>query len=109
MLTASKRLNYRLFTPADADELWLLDQDPAVMRYIANGEPSTRERIASRFIPRMNAYTNPARGWGLWRVADRHSNEYLGWILTRPENFFENNLSDTTIELGWRFFSASLG
>ncbi|RMA78824.1 RimJ/RimL family protein N-acetyltransferase [Umboniibacter marinipuniceus] len=109
MILASKRLSYRLFTEEDREELWALDQDPEVMRFITKGEPSSMERIETLFIPRMMAYNLPIKGWGIWRVSVSEDDRYLGWVLVRPENFFDDQRDDTSLELGWRFFQSSWG
>jgi RimJ/RimL family protein N-acetyltransferase len=109
MRLTSKRLSYRLFTAEDRDELWALDQDPEVMRFITQGETSSMERIETLFIPRMMAYTIPEKGWGIWRVSRKDDDSYLGWVLVRPENFFDDQRDDACLELGWRFFKSTWG
>ena len=39
------RLSLREFTPADADELFRLDRDPRVVRFVGNGKPTPRPEI----------------------------------------------------------------
>ncbi|WP_298633953.1 GNAT family N-acetyltransferase [uncultured Umboniibacter sp.] len=109
MELTSKRLSYRLFTADDREELWALDQDPEVMRFITKGETSSMDRIETLFIPRMMAYTLPMRGWGIWRVSLKDDDSYLGWVLVRPEGFFDDQRDDTSLELGWRFFKSTWG
>ena len=36
------------------------------------------------------------------------SNEYIGWILVRPMNYFSDSPEFDNLELGWRFFHSSL-
>ncbi len=110
----SPRLSFRLFGQNDGELLWQLDQDPEVMAFISAGKINTMDDINHIFLPRMAKYTNAERGWGIWQVSDKKNQEYLGWILVRPMNFFsedaalkEAGLKD--IELGWRFFKKSWG
>ncbi|WP_206483242.1 GNAT family N-acetyltransferase [Thalassotalea sp. G2M2-11] len=105
----STRLSFRLMNSSDIDALWQLDQDPEVMKYITGGIISTRDRIINTFIPRMQAYRNEDKGWGLWQVNLKQTDEYLGWILVRPMNFFSDHPEADNLELGWRFFRSSWG
>ncbi|MEW6990458.1 GNAT family N-acetyltransferase [Colwelliaceae bacterium 6441] len=105
----SQRLSYRLMDSNDEELLFQLDQDPAVMKYISNGEISTREKINNVFIPRMQAYRDLKKGWGLWQVNISATDEYIGWVLVRPMYFFSENPEFDNLELGWRFFQSSWG
>jgi len=63
----SSRLQYELMSVANAPDLMFeLDQDPEVMRFINGGKPTSREEIQDRFIPRLEKYRLPEKGWGLW-------------------------------------------
>ena len=105
----SARLTYRLMDENDAEPLFLLDQDPEVMKYISNGEVSSREKINNVFIPRMQAYRDAEKGFGLWQISLKESNEYIGWVLVRPMYFFSDHPEFDNLELGWRFFQSSWG
>ena len=67
-ITSSNRLSYKLIDESDSEFLYQLDQNPEVMRYINGGVKTTREDIVNKFIPRHNAYKNPDKGLGLWKV-----------------------------------------
>ena len=105
----SARLSFRLMTPDDAELLFQLDQDPEVMKYVANGVVTSREKIDSIFLPRMEAYRNPDKGWGLWQINVTNTNEFIGWILVRPMYFFSETPEFDNLELGWRFFQSTWG
>lgn len=105
----SARLSYHYVTETDADFLWELDQDELVMKYINGGKKSSKEDIQNIFIPRIQAFSNLAFGWGLWRVETLHNKESVGWILVRPFGFFTQNPQSDNIELGWRFKRDSWG
>lgn len=105
----SQRLRYRLMNQNDAQLLYELDQDPAVMAYINGGKPNSMEDIKNIFIPRLVAFTNPKKGWGLWHTSTRSNNEFIGWILVRPMGFFNNCQNDLDLELGWRFKKSTWG
>lgn len=93
----------------DAQALWELDQDPEVMHFINGGKPNSMQTINEVFLPRMQAYTNANKGWGLWQVCDKASYEYLGWVLVRPMDFFTDKPNFIDLELGWRFFKKAWG
>lgn len=62
-----------------ANELYELDADPRVMRYIGNGRASTREQVddAMQRLPR--AYTLYP-GLGTWRATRRDNGGFVGWF-----------------------------
>jgi RimJ/RimL family protein N-acetyltransferase len=108
-ITDSARLSYHYITESDADFLWELDQDELVMKYINGGKKSSKEDIQNIFIPRVQAFSNFAFGWGLWRVEKLDDGESVGWILVRPFGFFTQHPETDNIELGWRFKQSSWG
>ena len=109
----SARLSFKKITAADSELLFQLDQDPEVMRYLTNGQPTSRTTINNVFIPRVEQYSNAEKGWGLWQVLTRDKHEFIGWIIVRPFNFFHEQQEfirdDKTIELGWRFKQSAWG
>ena len=108
-ITDSARLSYHYITESDTDFLWELDQDELVMKYINGGKKSSKEDIQNIFIPRVQAFSNFAFGWGLWRVEKLDDGESIGWILVRPFGFFTQHPETDNIELGWRFKQSSWG
>jgi hypothetical protein len=74
----------------DAQALWELDQYPAVMQFITGGKPNSIDTINKVILPAMKAYTDVKQGWGIWQVSDKFTQEYLGWVLVRPMDFFTN-------------------
>ncbi|MBL4942167.1 MAG: GNAT family N-acetyltransferase [Colwellia sp.] len=105
----SARLSFRLMSQDDAQAFWQLDQDPEVMRFINGGKPNSIEFINEVFIPRLQAYRDESQGWGIWQVFDKFSQEYLGWVIVRPMDFFSDNPRFNDLEIGWRFFQKSWG
>jgi RimJ/RimL family protein N-acetyltransferase len=105
----SKRLTFRLMGQNDAQALWELDQDPEVMQFINGGKPNSMETINEIFLPRLKSFTNKRKGWGLWQVSNKITNEYLGWVLVRPMDFFTDKPNFIDLELGWRFFQKAWG
>lgn len=108
----SQRLTYRLMTKDDAQDLYDLDNDPEVMRYITQGKTTPMEEVLSVFIPRFEKYTNAEQGWGLWKVNLRESlgtGDFLGWILIRPMGFYSDSPEFDNLEIGWRFKQIAWG
>ncbi len=103
------RLTFELMNRADAKLMHQLDQDPEVMRYLNGGKPSSMATIMDVFLPRVEAYTNAVKGWGLWKVTIKASNEYIGWVLVRPMEFFSDKPEFNNLEMGWRFKQSSWG
>ncbi|WP_462157290.1 GNAT family N-acetyltransferase [Pseudoalteromonas sp. GB56] len=108
-MTDSERLTYRLMSLEDGDLFYELDQDPAVMKHINGGKASTREDIDNVALPRLAKYLNPEKGWGLWQVTEKSSQQFLGWILVRPYQFFSEQPHWHNLELGWRFKQMTWG
>ena len=102
-ITDSDRLNYHLMGAEDAALLFELDQDEAVMKYINGGKLTTMKDIQEVFLPRMAQYTNSEKGWGLWQVTVSKSQQFIGWILVRPMDYFNAETQWDNWELGWRF------
>ncbi|AFU99418.1 GNAT family N-acetyltransferase [Simiduia agarivorans] len=60
-------------------------------------------------MPRLQAYRNPAKGWGLWGVFLNHDDRFIGWVLVRPMHFFSDQPHWNELELGWRFLRSHWG
>lgn len=108
-IAKSTRLSYRLLTSQDGELLYQLNNDAKVMRYLNGGKVSSRQDIDAIDIPRMESYRNSEQGWGLWGVFIADSNEFIGWILIRPMEFFTDNPELDNLEIGWRFIRSSWG
>ena len=105
----SERLSYSLMTRDDAEIMFQIDQDPEVMRYINGGTMTTKEDVQNIYIPRMESYTDPSKGWGLWKITILKNSEVIGFILVRPMAFFTDSPEFKNLELGWRFTQKSWG
>ena len=105
VIPPTSRLRFRLMDAGNAHDrkLWFdLDQDPEVMRYLNDSKPTTWEENENFVAPRVATFTDPARGHGLWEIADKDSGDYLGWILVRCYRFDKPEREEDNIELGWR-------
>ncbi|WP_213013231.1 GNAT family N-acetyltransferase [Paractinoplanes toevensis] len=102
----TERLTLRRFTAADADLLIELDSDPAVMRYLTGGRPTTPEEIRERDLPSILAgYERWGGDLGLFAAHDQERGAFVGWFLLRPER--GGPLDE--VELGYRLRRAEWG
>lgn len=106
---SSDRLSYRLLNENDGELLFQLDQNPEVMRFINGGKMTSRADIDNVFLPRLAGYTNSEKGWGMWGVFIEPQQEFIGWILIRPMEFFSDKPHYDDIEIGWRFMQKAWG
>ena len=97
------RLLLRRFTPDDLDDLVALDADPAVMRYINGGQPTTRDEMRDEYLPWWLAYYERGDRWGFWAAIERESGRFLGWFHLRPNDEDPARTDpDDEPELGYR-------
>jgi RimJ/RimL family protein N-acetyltransferase len=84
LLLETERLLLRRFTEDDADNLYDLDSDPDVMRYLSGGTPTPREVIKQEILPRFTSYDERFPGLGFWAAIDKGSRDFVGWFSFRP-------------------------
>jgi RimJ/RimL family protein N-acetyltransferase len=99
------RLIFRRFTEDDVDNLYALDSDPAVMRYITGGPSTPRAEIARDIIPAYLAYYERFVGYGFWAAIERSTGDFLGWFHFRP---YRDDAPDEP-ELGYRLRRSAWG
>ena len=79
----TERLVLRRFTEADVDNLFELDSDPEVMRWLSGGTPTPREYIEEVVLPGFLA-ADERRPWlGVWALEQPDAG-FLGWVSLRP-------------------------
>ncbi|HSZ40639.1 MAG TPA: GNAT family N-acetyltransferase [Trebonia sp.] len=78
------RLVLRRFTPDDVDNLFRLNSDPEVMRYLTGGKPTPREEIRDQVIPFHLAVYGRLDRLGTWAAESAATGEFLGWFHFRP-------------------------
>lgn len=105
VVVETDRLLFRRFTEADADDMYELDNDPEVMRFLNGGTPTPRAVILERMLPRFVASTERFDGFGFWAAIEKSGDEFLGWFSFRPED--EEDPGD--VELGYRLRRESWG
>jgi RimJ/RimL family protein N-acetyltransferase len=91
------RLLLRPFTEADLDNLYELDSDPEVMRFLTGGRPTPREVIEREVLPRFLQSYERCAGYGYWVAVEKSSGEFLGWFGLVPS---EEDAGE--VKLGYR-------
>jgi len=94
----TERLLLRRFTHDDVDNLYQLDSDPEVMRYVTGGATTPREVVERVDLPAFMSYYDRVDGYGFWAAIDKTTDRFLGWFHLRPQ---EGDPLDQP-ELGYR-------
>lgn len=74
----------RRFTVDDTDVLVDLDADPAVMRYINGGTPTSRDEVVNEVLPAFLSYYERYAGYGFWAAVEAPDDRFVGWFHLRP-------------------------
>ena len=82
----TERLILREFTEDDADNLFELDNDPDVLRFINGGTPSPRCLIENTVLPRFLSLHRRYEEFGYWAAIEKASAEFIGWFELCPED-----------------------
>ena len=101
------RLTLRQLNLNDIDNLFELDSDPEVMRFINGGIASTKEALSQEFLPYAMSYYDKSENMGFWAIVENQTQDFIGCIFLRPEVDFkllqELNLAEQdAVELGCR-------
>lgn len=96
----SDRVFLRDFVPTDEQFIRELDSDPAVMRYISGGEPSSASEIKRAMGVFLDWQKKHNANYGYWVAEDKLSKEFIGWFHLRPLKSDSENLKE--LELGYR-------
>jgi RimJ/RimL family protein N-acetyltransferase len=100
IILETPRLTIRQFTEDDVDNLFDLNSDPEVMRYLTGGRPIAREQIRDEIIPFHLASYDRFDRLGTWAAESTATGQFLGWL-----HFCPGASSDTdtaNIDLGYR-------
>jgi RimJ/RimL family protein N-acetyltransferase len=100
ILLETNRLTLRAATPDDVDNLYVLDSDPEVMRYINGGQPTPRQEISDGIIPFWLKLYERHDGLGYWIAQSKADQRFLGWFHFRPG-------PGDDVELGYRLLRSA--
>jgi RimJ/RimL family protein N-acetyltransferase len=89
------RLTLRRFTEADERNLFELNSDPEVMRFLNGGKPTPRDEVRARIIPTFLGYYERSEGFGFWAAVEIATGQFLGWF------HFRQPLGDADTPAGW--------
>ena len=78
IILETPRLILRQFTEGDVDNLFNLNSDPEVMRYLTGGKPTPREEIWDQIIPFHLAVYDRLDRLGTWAAESTATGEFLG-------------------------------
>ncbi|MDQ5824880.1 MAG: GNAT family N-acetyltransferase [Chloroflexota bacterium] len=101
----TERLLLRPFTGTDANNLFDLDSDPDVMRYVNGGNPTPLEVVRNEDLPWFIEYGQRHEGYGFWAAIEKSTGEFVGWFLLRPPS----DGSPDEPELGYRLRRSAWG
>ena len=99
------RLMLRRFTEADVGNLFDLDSDPEVMRFLTGGKPTPRDVIRNETLPRILHYYERYEGFGYWAAIEKFTGQFLGWLEFRPPE----GGNPGEVELGYRLRKSAWG
>jgi RimJ/RimL family protein N-acetyltransferase len=105
ILLETERLVLRRFTEADVDNLFDLDGDPDVMRFLSAGNSTPREVIENEILPRFLQSYERFAGFGYWAAIEKSGGQFLGWFGFVPR---EGSRPDD-VALGYRLRKSAWG
>ena len=99
----TERLILRRFTEADVDNLFDLDSDPEVMRYLTGGATTPRDVIEHDILPHFLDYYAPYTGFGFWAVVEKATGSFWGgFTFARPKAAIRTKPNSATVCVGSR-------
>lgn len=99
-IAETKRLILREMTPHDAENAYLLNLDPDVVKYTGDVAFKSIEE-AKNFLINYNHFKK--YGFGRWAVIRKSDNEYLGWC------GLKYSIDKDEYDLGYRFMKKYWG
>ena len=101
----TQRLLLRRFTESDVDNLFDLDGDPEVMRFVNGGKPTPRDVIRDETLPRFLRAYERFEGFGVWAAIEKSTGEFVGWFEFYPRE----DAGPDEVELGYRLRRSAWG
>jgi RimJ/RimL family protein N-acetyltransferase len=104
ILLQTSRLYLRPIRQEDGPLFFELDSDPAVMRFISKGQPTSMEQIEQTIMPRVLGYYREWPPQGFWAAHLLSTDEFIGWFHLRPDK-----IDPDEMELGYRLKQCAWG
>lgn len=95
ILLETKRLILRPIQSSDFDELFRMNSDPIVMKYIGDGSTRNYEQMLEE-IEILTSYYTKRPGMGVWAIQLKSSSQFIG------AGGLTYNINKTEVELGYR-------
>lgn len=94
----TKRLILREFIKEDVINLYQLDNNPQVMKYISSykGEEKSKDDC-KKVIEKQIDYYKTNKGLGIWPTILKENNDFIGWTTLK---YLENT---NNVEIGYRY------
>lgn len=102
----TERFYLRDFTKDDLDDIFELDSDPKVHRYLGNNPVQSKAQIHQIIDDVLKQYE--LNGIGRWAIIDKSSGEHLGWSGLKIEAIKTNGFVNYP-DLGYRLKSKHWG
>lgn len=94
------RLRIRALTESDLDDMFALDSDPEVHKYLGN-KPITQKEQALEYIKDVNKQYKE-RSIGRWAVELKETGEFIGWCGLRLYTDYTFNNHTNFHDIGYR-------
>jgi RimJ/RimL family protein N-acetyltransferase/GNAT superfamily N-acetyltransferase len=104
IITQTKRLYLREFSPDDAIHFYNMNLDEDVIKYTGDN-PFSSEAEARTFLSNYNQYE--LHKMGRWAVCDKNTDAFLGWCGLKKHP--KSTIDDTFVEVGYRFYKTHWG
>lgn len=100
----TERMVLRALSEADEDDLFELDSDPEVMRYLTGGKATPRDDVRAALAKHIAGHEHfPGRG--RWAAIEKSTGAFLGWMaLEQPAD-----TGPEQVELGYRLRRSAWG
>ena len=99
MQSETERLLLREFTPEDAEQMYLLNLDPEVIRYTGD-KPFDNIESAKKFLNNYDHYER--YGFGRWAVVRKSDRAWMGWCgLKYTESTREHDIGFRLFKQYW--------
>lgn len=79
----TERIKLRTFQLKDLENLYRLDSNPLVMKYISNGVPSSRDRVQEVLNLIISRY-DEWKKYGIWAAELISDSSFIGWFALKP-------------------------
>lgn len=102
IILKSTRLYLREFVPSDWENIYQLDSDPEVMKYLTQFAQDIKLDYP-KIIERCIAFYKKNPGFGIWAAIEKETEEFIGWFMLKKYKYSDDQ------ELGYRLMKKYWG